>query len=719
MTTLDRPSTEESPVARPGPALGPVAPSRDLDGRIAGFLRRGRTRLARTVLGSMAEWAKWEEARGLPDRDSDAYAARMFGPMVDYLALYFATREESYRHLFIGEFMKHVHAPEFDLEERQRRREEVVGAVRRGFAGAIDRDLPGEAGARLRSELDPILATIAQRMGRSLGILLIGDCLMLDVMTFLSGPCREDGIDLNPTYLGSRNPVEFRKSLQALPPDGFAMVAYSPYTYTSSADFSRTITSGRVLIGLEAVREMIGPGLDEVRSNLDLIAGHFECPILVHNASNIRRHNGSIVDRLKAAASRRARRIARREANWVLDQHVKNLGRAASVSILDEEGLLGRYSEWELGRRYYDSELTHPTVLSRHLAPIYRDHLTVQADLMGKKLVVCDLDNTLWEGEIGEGPVRHLADRQATLKRLRRKGILLAINSKNDPRNVHWEGSELDEADFVASRINWKPKADNMREIRDALNLKPKDFIFIDDRADQREMVSALFPEILALDATSDRAWRALELWSERLPEDDGPDRTRLYHDREKRESFIESEAGAVDAARMMERLGLEATLRVAKESELKRVVELINRTNQFNLNGSRTTPAEIRAWLHSPDKSILVADGADKFGPMGTVCVAAIEQVGAEVRIPIFVLSCRVFGYGFETAVLNAIGRRAARAGEAASIVGLYRETPVNQPCRSMYPDHGFRWADDRWRLDAIAPAPDPSWLKVTDKTA
>jgi predicted enzyme involved in methoxymalonyl-ACP biosynthesis len=73
---------------------------------------------------------------------------------------------------------------------------------------------------------------------------------------------------------------------------------------------------------------------------------------------------------------------------------------------------------------------------------------------------------------------------------------LLAINSKNDPKNVHWAGSELDERDFVVSRINWNSKADNMRLIRDTLNLKVKDFVFVDDRADQREMVTASVPEV-------------------------------------------------------------------------------------------------------------------------------------------------------------------------------------------------------------------------------
>ena len=596
--------------------------------------------------------------------------------------LYFRTGDISYRSLFVGELLKLVHTPLLEREEQQQMREGMVSSVSQRFFSEAERALAPAAIRRLRSELERMFRTAASRAGKTLDILCVGDCLTLDVVAFLGGACREEGIDLNPMFLSSHNPFELRKSLLAQSGEGFALVFYSPFTYTFTADFSQTLKNGRVIASTESVRRMIASGLDEVRTNLDLLIQHFDCPVLVHNSSNVRRHDGTLADRIKIAISRRARRIARHEANWVLHQYVRNPGASTRVSIIDECALLDRYSEWELGRRFYDSWSQHPTVLSRHLAPLYQDYLTASANLMTKKLLVCDLDNTLWEGEIGEGPVAHFHDRQAILKRLRRKGVLLAINSKNDPKNVHWAGSELDQRDFVVSRINWSSKADNMRQIRDTLNLKVKDFVFVDDRADQREMVSASFPEVLTLDATSDRAWRLLDLWSRWLPEQDGLDRTQLYHDRERRESFIATEAQAVDSVVLMERLGLKATVRCAKAADLKRVVDLINRTNQFNLNNSRTTLGELSDVLAAPRKTILLVDGADKFGQMGTVCVALTAQDGRDVRIPLFALSCRVFGYGFETVMLNAIARLAARSGDTTQLIGLYTETPLNEPC-------------------------------------
>ena len=151
---------------------------------------------------------------------------------------------------------------------------------------------------------------------------------------------------------------------------------------------------------------------------------------------------------------------------------------------------------------------------------------------------------------------------------------------------------------------------------------------------------------------------------------------------------------------------------------DLRRVVELVNRTNQFNLTGSRTSVRETSEWLAGPGRYILLTDGADKFGQMGIICVAFVELGSTPARIPIFVLSCRVFGYGFETVMLNAIGRLVSkgRADQPWTISGLYQETPLNEPCRAMYPDHGFTWHDGMWIIAGQPTKSDPPWLEIRD---
>ena len=390
----------------------------------------------------------------------------------------------------------------------------------------------------------------------------------------------------------------------------------------------------------------------------------------------------------------------------------------ANLILFDEAELLDHHGELSLGRTIYASPIQHPAELGRVIAHRYREILAVHADLVGKKVVVCDLDNTIWKGEIGEGEVEHLLEYQRTLKELRRKGVLLTVNSKNDPRNVRWDGAVLNQDDFVNLQINWDSKVSNMHRIQRALNLKFKDFVFIDDRADQRSIVGDAIPEIQVLDATSDRAWAQLALWSAALPENHDTDRTQQYKEREERESFLNTAAVEEDPATVYNKLEIRVEIRQAKSVELKRVLELVNRTNQFNLAGSRTSLHEIRGWHDSPRHQIVVAEAADKYGSMGLVCAVLLDMTGPEIVIPIFVLSCRVFGYGIENAVLNSVRRRARGpfGREGRPIRGAYRETAHNEPCRRMYPESGFARDGESWVLERVEPPDDPIWLTIVD---
>jgi FkbH-like protein len=110
------------------------------------------------------------------------------------------------------------------------------------------------------------------------------------------------------------------------------------------------------------------------------------------------------------------------------------------------------------------------------MAARYIDPLVTIHNLLGRKVVICDLDNTFWKGLIGEGAIDHHVDRQSILKWLENKGVLLAVNSKNDAGNVMWGGA-LSGDDFAGVRINWNTKVQNIRE----LNLNTNSFVFIDE----------------------------------------------------------------------------------------------------------------------------------------------------------------------------------------------------------------------------------------------
>lgn len=162
--------------------------------------------------------------------------------------------------------------------------------------------------------------------------------------------------------------------------------------------------------------------------------------------------------------------------------------------------------------------------------------------------------------------------------------------------------------------------------------------------------------------------------------------------------------------AEALKKLKLQLSIRLAERRELKRVSELINRTNQFNTCGSRTSLQEVTRWHDSERHAIWVAEARDKFGPMGTVAVAVVEETMRGVEILVFVLSCRVFGYGMENALLNCI--KSWRPGKV--IYGHFKETPHNQPCHRVYPENGFTWNGGYWTFHCGKVVADPVWLTI-----
>ena len=268
--------------------------------------------------------------------------------------------------------------------------------------------------------------------------------------------------------------------------------------------------------------------------------------------------------------------------------------------------------------------------------------------------------------------------------------------------------------DFVAPRINWLPKTANMKAIVEALNLKIKDFVFIDDRPDELERMRNAFPELVALDATQEATWDLLAHWAGNLASAMEEDRTQLYHERAARDQFLSVAppgAGPEDETAAFTSLGLEVKIEMVEGKTLKRVVELINRTNQFNLAGSRTTMAEEEKGL-GKDHFILTASAKDKFGSMGIVGVARVNLKPDALEIPIFVLSCRVFGFGIEYALLNAIKIFARSPDEP--VVGLYKETQANAPGRDFYAKAGLARTGDAWKGRLSELRASPEWLTI-----
>jgi FkbH-like protein len=681
--------------------------------RIAAALFEGRDEISLCLMKSVANWDKYREQIAAV-KDLKEFLRRDYHFMVDYLALRFKTGDETYRSLYVGEKIRQAYfEPESSPELQIGRRRAILEADGAGICSLLQSKLQIGDFQILQNELAEIERILTTRGERALEVLFIGDCLYLDVTAFLTGACLADGITLNPTLVTSRNPAELLNVARTMAERKFDLIFFSPFSYENSPGYERLQWPRHSAMSAAEIDAVAHTAVAGAIATLNVLGELFDCSVFVHNSANVRRHDGSLSQRCKNIVSWRARRMGRRHVNarlaaWVAQPSDTLAGR---LFVFDEMKLLAQYGETALGRTFYNHDSRHPAGLGRWVAQRYRDIIAVQSMLVRKKVVICDLDETLWKGVIGEGAVEHYLVRQAILKRLQAKGVVLAINSKNDPKNIRWDGALLTADDFVSTQINWDTKVLNIRRISEHLNLKTKDFVFVDDRADEREMVRSAMPEVLPLDALADRTWQLLDLWSHMLTQ--GSDRTRLYQEKNAREGFLRAqEVLAQDPSAMFTQLELTVSVREVKKSDLKRVVELINRTNQFNTCGSRTSLREAAEWLESADWHILAIDCQDKFGSMGTISVCVVHRQRHRMEIPVFVLSCRVFGYGIEHVVINTVKRMARKAG--LSLAGHYEETSHNEPCRQVYPANGFRWEANEWVWNGEGAIEDPPWLKI-----
>jgi FkbH-like protein len=641
--------------------------------------------------------------RDVPPPNDDYHApADVLGLQApaDFLWLWLRTMEPAYVDLYRGvclaEFAAKPADAALDWGERAYRLIEAV--EQRHTLSATKR-------AELLRLLDKVhVALPTQRKGlKEVRLLFVGDCLFEEVALFLAAECLGDGLLVKTEHIVSKNPVEQHRRLRALDPAAFFGVFYSPFTYSFNLDFAQLLKLSYAGAAMAEVDAVVGRSLETVARTIDVLTDVFECRIFVNNASTLKRGTTHLGRVLKAIVTQRTRKRARATVSEWLPEYLerKNRDSFRHLFLIDEAAIVPTESaQWKFGAYLYATRGLHPTRFSRLLAAEIAE-LVQAAVLCTRKLIICDLDNTLWDGVIGEGlGVMHCRDRQEVLRHLKEKGVILAIASKNDPEKISWAGGILDATSFVAAEVSWAPKVHGIERIYRELNIKPKDGVFIDDRPDEREMVGTRWPEMTVLDPCNPRTWRVFARWAELLDVEQEFDRTSMYKQRERREAAI-STIQETEAIEMFTRLGLSATLREADRPALKRVLELINRTNQWNLAASRTTFREVERWHVLPDHTIYTVQVDDRFGSMGTVCVVVVRMHEDHLAIPVFVMSCRVFGFGVETLLLEHLKRLAQLRFGASSLRGYFTPTEHNAPCRDMYPEHGFVQEGGEWRYN------------------
>ncbi len=317
-----------------------------------------------------------------------------------------------------------------------------------------------------------------------------------------------------------------------------------------------------------------------------------------------------------------------------------------------------------------------------------------------KKMIIVDLDNTLWGGTVGEigweslilgghDPIGEaLVDFQKGLKALANSGIILGIASKNEESSAleaiqnHPE-MVLRLTDFAGWRINWNDKAQNIVDLTQELNLGLQSVLFIDDNPAERARVKEALPEVLVPDWPEDKMLYKKTLMglkcfdSPALTAEDGR-RTQMYQQEHQRQA-MRSRIGSLED--WLKTLNLRITVEKLSEANLQRVTQLLNKTNQMNLSTRRMTENELWEWTNSKHRKLWTFRVADKFGDSGLTGLASLEINGKIGTIVDFILSCRVFGRKIEEAMLHTVLEH-ARAQQLDEVRARYIQTAKNKPC-------------------------------------
>ncbi len=381
-----------------------------------------------------------------------------------------------------------------------------------------------------------------------------------------------------------------------------------------------------------------------------------------------------------ADATTPAGRFAAR-ARWEAGLAEMAAGRP-NVNVVDLRGLAERHgaaalvndSYWYLGRIRF-SPLGF-SALAQDLAELVAG-LANQA----RKVLVLDLDNTLWGGVVGEegvggiglgedGPAKCHRDFQRQVKALREAGTLLAVVSKNDPEIVDEVFDThpmmvLRREDVMAISASWDDKATRIATLADTLGLGLDAFVFIDDNPVERELVRRALPAV-AVPEFPDRVERLPRWFVEEVVPAFFPRARVLDEDRHKTGQYqarqARRELETADLATFLATLDIRLTFRADDLTLVPRISQLTQKTNQFNLTTERLSTAEVQALVASPDHVVLACDYADRFGQEGTIGVAFVDVASGELAN--LLLSCRVLGRGVEDALLGEAARRVSERG-------------------------------------------------------
>ncbi|MEX0618129.1 MAG: HAD-IIIC family phosphatase [Pseudohongiellaceae bacterium] len=416
--------------------------------------------------------------------------------------------------------------------------------------------------------------------------------------------------------------------------------------------------------------------------------------------------------------------------------------RSADTHVFDLAGLVERLGReaWDDPRLYYMARMGFSQRVLRPLANrLVRSFAAARRT--SAKVLVFDLDNTLWGGVLGDDGIEGIkiggdypgnifADIQRAALALRAQGYLLAIASKNDRELVLQAFQEhpdmlLKEDDFSSIHCHWEPKTISLPHIADELNLGLDSFVFIDDNPVERNMVRSALPDVRVMELPPE-PWNYLAA----LLNFPGLDRPRLSSEDLQRADMYQQEAKRTrtrsqvsSMEEFLSGLEMKATVGTMNRTTEERIFQLINKTNQFNLTTRRHSLDTLRRFAQQDSAEVFWLRLVDRFGELGLIAVGIVIEEQPQIwGIDTFLMSCRVMNREIESSFLAYVTSQLRNRG-AKELRGYYSPTKRNHIVRDFYSEQGFDAVENRasgervFRL-VLAETQVPVWAGFIEQT-
>lgn len=365
------------------------------------------------------------------------------------------------------------------------------------------------------------------------------------------------------------------------------------------------------------------------------------------------------------------------------------------------------------GKTFYSTKLWYMGKIPFSTAAfkIMTDAISTQLALTfrpSRKVLLLDLDNTLWGGILGEDGMEGVLlsddgqgavyrDVQRLIKRMQQRGVLLAICSKNNASDVdemflHHPHMVLQKEDFVSLQINWDNKPENVQKIAKELNLGLSSFVFVDDSPAERDAMKRLLPEVEVPNFPSSLEQYPgfyLQLYEDyfRKWQSTGEDlvKTKQYADQSKRLQLAQT----MDYDTFIQSLELKIQLVLADGTHMARLEQLLHKTNQFNLTTKRYTLPQLEE-LKNSGWLFYIFHASDKFGDYGIIAAVLVDTTKEIPRIDTFAMSCRIMGKRAEHFMIDYVEQDLLQRGYA-QLQADYIPTAKNHPVSQLYPSLGY----------------------------